>query len=268
MSTLTVSLHCCSQPAFLLHRTAAFCSLGTYLWSYSKFWRALQSLVELWEERLYPAELLGKFSSTIANFFSYNGGQGKCSAFTLHLVRNKKCLLEFLYCQLEHQTDVGHSGGIHLDPCEVSSEIAQSVRFCRMVTSVAFWPGSKHWLVRQACFQVLSYTGNVFLGRGRRHFCYQTQTSKRRALITGRFPIDFGQSYQWCSAGHYFSIKQFLTCWYASVRGNYSLLKKHLKYFHGFLKSCWQNSCACSPVPCFFHMSTEMLHRKGLLTKS
>lgn len=166
----SVSLHCCSQPALLLHRTAEFCSLGTYLWSYSKFWRALQSLVELWEERLYPAELLGKFSSTIANFLSYNGGQGKCSAFTLCLVRNKNYLLEFLCCQLEHQTDVGHSGNIHLDPCELNSEIAWSVWFCRMLTSVAFWLGSKHWLVRQACFQVMSYTGNVFPGKKKETF--------------------------------------------------------------------------------------------------
>lgn len=252
MSTLTVSLHCCSQPALLLHRTAAFCSLGTYLWSYSKFWRALQSLVELWEERLYPAELLGKFSSTIANFFSYNGGQGKCSAFTLCLVRNKKCLLKFLYYQPEHQTDVGHSGSIRLDPCELSSEIAWSVQFCRMVTSVPFWPGSKHGLVRQACFRVMSYTGNIFPGKRKETFLLSDQTSKMRALTTGRFPIDFGQSPQWCSAGHYFSIRQFLTCWYASVHGNYSVLKKHLKYFHGFLKSCWWNSCACSLISCFF----------------
>jgi len=79
-------------------------------------------------------------------------------------------LLEFLCCQLEHQTDLGHSGSIHSGPCELSSEIARSVWFCRTVTSLAFWPGSKHGLVRQACFQVMSYTGNVFPGRRKEAF--------------------------------------------------------------------------------------------------
>lgn len=128
MSILTVSLHCCSQPVLLLCRTAEFCSLGTYLWGYRKFWRVLQSLVELWEERLFPAELLGKFSSPFPTSFLKKKPGEKCSAFTMCMVRNKKWyLLEFLYCQLEQQTNVGCSGSIDSDPCDLSSEIAQSL---------------------------------------------------------------------------------------------------------------------------------------------
>lgn len=195
---LIVSLYCCSQPVLLLQRTAEFCSLGTYLWSYSKFWRVLQSLVELWEERLYPAELLRKFSSTIANSFSYNRGQEKCSAFTLCLVRNKKYLLEFLYCQLEHQTDVGHSGSIHLDPCEFSSKTAWSVQFCRMVTSMAFWPGQTNVFSSPELHKERfpwEEEGDIFVIR-----------PDIQDESTARFPIDFSQSHQWCSMGQYFSI--------------------------------------------------------------
>lgn len=40
----------------------------------------------------------------------------------LCLVRSKKCLLEFLCCQLKHQTDVGCFGSIHLDVSELSQK--------------------------------------------------------------------------------------------------------------------------------------------------
>lgn len=49
------------------------------------------------------------------------------SFYSVHGEEQKWYLLEFLCCQLEHQTNVGHSGSIHSDPCELSSEIAQSV---------------------------------------------------------------------------------------------------------------------------------------------
>lgn len=156
-----------------------------------------------------------------------------------------------------------------LRPMWAQLEITCSVWFCRVVTSVAFWPALKNWMVREACFQVVSYTGNVLPGKGKETFLLLDQTSKVRALIASRFLNDFGQPHQWCSAGHYFSIRQFLACWYAIVHGNYSVLKKHLKFFHRFLKSCRSNSCGCYPlffVCLFFHLRTGTLYRKGILT--
>lgn len=133
-----------------------------------------------------------------------------------------------------------------------------------MVTSVAFWPGSKHWLVRQACFQVRSYMEKVFLENRKEAFFVE----RWKALISGRFPTEIGWSQWRCSDGDYFSIKQLLTCWCVSTCGNYIVLKKRSKYFHVFLKSCGWNSCTCSLIPCFSHISPEMFNRKGKVTRN
>lgn len=178
MSILTVSLYCCSQPVLLLCRTAEFCSPGTYLWSYRKFWRVLQSLVELWEERLFPAELLGKFSSPLPTSFLKMEAREKCSVFTLCMVRNKKWyLLEFLYCQLDHQTNVGCSGSIDSDPCELSLEIAQWVwgwwhLWLFGLVQNTDW-SDRHVFKTRVTWRMFS------LAIGRRHFCCKMKSTNQ-----------------------------------------------------------------------------------------
>lgn len=163
--------------------------------------------MELWEERLYPGELLGKFSSSTANFFSYNADQGKCSSLYSVLGEEQEVSARVSVLSAGTSNWCGAFCKHPLRPLWASPRNSP-ICMCRVMTPVALWSGSKHLLARN----VTIYTENAFPGKRKETLLSSEQTSKMRALITGRIPSDFGQSCQQCSALYSFCIRQFLTC--------------------------------------------------------